>query len=110
MRLVGDYLNQRGLTAAVPLLPGHGTTPEDLNRRRWQALADHADQVLTELRARCPTVLVDGLSLGAALALYLDAQHDSLAGELACSPPIKVKDWRVHLLPVARHLMRGFPK
>ncbi len=32
MRLVGEYLHRRGLTVYAPLLPGHGTTVEDMNR------------------------------------------------------------------------------
>ncbi len=35
MRLVGEYLNQRGITVSAPLLSGHGTEPEDLNRYKW---------------------------------------------------------------------------
>ena len=31
--LLGDYLHERGLTVAGPLLPGHGTSVEDLARR-----------------------------------------------------------------------------
>ena len=36
MRPWGEYLHQRGYTVTVPLLPGHGTTPHDLNRVKWQ--------------------------------------------------------------------------
>lgn len=110
MNLVGNYLNQRGMTVSAPLLPGHGTTPEDLNRRRWRELADHASQALADLQNSCDTVFVGGLSLGATLSLYLAAHHDDLAGALTYSPPIQMKDWRVKLLPIAKHLIRGFPK
>lgn len=110
MRLVADYLNQRGLTVSAPLLPGHGTTLEDLKRRRWQELADHAAQSLAELQDRCQTVFVGGLSLGAALALYLSAHHDDVAGALTYSPPLQITDWRVHLLPIVKHFLRAFPK
>lgn len=34
-RLVGDYLNQRGITVSAPRLPGHGVTVDELNRCRW---------------------------------------------------------------------------
>ena len=36
MRPLGDFLHQRGITVSAPLLPGHGTVPEDLNRTLWQ--------------------------------------------------------------------------
>ena len=36
MRPWAEYLNQRGFTVRVPLLPGHGTKPEDLNEVKWE--------------------------------------------------------------------------
>jgi carboxylesterase len=38
------------------------------------------------------------------------AHHDDLAGALTYSPPIQITDWRVKLLPIAKHLIRDFPK
>ena len=35
MRLIGEYLNEREMTVLAPLLPGHGTTPEDLYQRKY---------------------------------------------------------------------------
>ncbi len=45
MRLLGEYLNSKGFTVKCVLLPGHGTTPEDLNETTtddWYAEAEHA--------------------------------------------------------------------
>ena len=36
MRLVGEFLNQRGITVSAPCLPGHGTTLDGLNQRQWR--------------------------------------------------------------------------
>ena len=36
MRPWAEYLNQQGYTVRVPLLPGHGTKPEDLSEIKWQ--------------------------------------------------------------------------
>ena len=36
MRPWGEFLNSKGYTVRVPLLPGHGTQPEDLNKVKWQ--------------------------------------------------------------------------
>ncbi len=33
MRLIGDYLHERGLTVLGPLLPGHGTNVADMSTR-----------------------------------------------------------------------------
>src|SRR5688572_23289268 len=71
MRLIGDDLHQRGLTVVAPLLPGHGTTVADLSKQLWQDWVSHVDLALTELKSRCETVFVAGISLGSLLTLYL---------------------------------------
>ena len=110
MRLLGDHLHDRGLTVSAPLLPGHGTTPEDLNRRTRQEWIDHVEGSFADLLARCHAVFVAGLSLGAALCLILAARHPDIRGAVLYSPPLKVRDWRVFLLPVARHFLHQVPK
>src|SRR5687768_16151489 len=35
MRGLGRHLAERGITAAAPLLAGHGTSPEDLDGKTW---------------------------------------------------------------------------
>ncbi len=106
MRLLGDYVHRRGLTVAAPLLPGHGTTVDDMNRCRWTDWTGAVEAALADLRARCPTVFVGGLSMGSLLALYLAAYHPDLAGAILYSPAVKVADWRIHLTPLVRHIIR----
>jgi carboxylesterase len=110
MRRVGDYLAGRGLTVSGPCLPGHGTTPEDLNRRRWSEWTAHVEAALAELQGRCPTVFVAGLSMGALLALYLAAGHAQLAGAVAYSPALLLADRRSWLAPLLKRLIRQAPK
>jgi carboxylesterase len=110
MRRVGDYLHQRGLTVSGPLLPGHGTRLEDLNRTRWTEWTRHVEGALAELGARCETVFVGGLSMGAVLTLYLAAHHPDLPGAIAYAPATLVSDWRMTLIPVLKYVMPQSPK
>jgi len=110
MRMLGDYLNERGMTVAAPLLPGHGTTVADLNRCRWSDWTDAARAALQELRGRCRTVFVGGLSMGSLLALHLAADHDDIAGVMAFSPALQIANPLIHLSPLMRHVLRTFPK
>jgi len=105
MRMVGDYLHRRGLTVFGPLLPGHGTTVEDMNRCRWTDWTGHVEQALADLRARCETVFVGGLSMGSLLTLYLAAHHPDLPGAILYSPAVVVADWRIYLTPILKHLV-----
>ena len=36
VRLLAKALHEKGYTVAGPLLPGHGTRYQDMNRCRWQ--------------------------------------------------------------------------
>ena len=106
MRLVGDYLHQRGLTICGPLLPGHGTSIEDMNRHKWTDWTAHAEQALADLRARCERVFVGGLSMGTLLTLYLAAQHPDLPGAILYSPATVVADRLIYLAPVFKYVVR----
>jgi carboxylesterase len=115
-RPMGEYLAAQGITVRCPLLPGHGTTPEDLVGVRWQAWADTMADALAEVQGRCPVVFVGGLSLGALLTLWLGArqvergQSRNIAGLIAMAPAVVV---RSRLLPLAlglRYLLKFSPQ
>lgn len=90
VRLLAERLHQRGFTVSAPLLPGHGTTPQELNRTPWQAWAKAGEDSYRQLAARCQHVFVGGESTGALVALNLAADHPEIAGVLAYSPAIKL--------------------
>jgi carboxylesterase len=102
MRLVGDYLHQRGLTVSGPLLPGHGTTVEEMNRCRWTDWTDHVEGALANLQARCETVFAGGLSMGSLLTLYLAAHPPDLPGAILYSPAVVVADRLIYLTCAGR--------
>ena len=110
MRLLGDYLNQHGLTVLAPLLPGHGTTVEEMNRCKWTDWTAAVERALAELRERCDTAFVGGLSMGSLLTLYLAAHHPDLPGAVLYSPALKIADRRLALAPLAKYVVRTLPK
>jgi carboxylesterase len=110
MRLVGDYLHQRGLTVSGPLLPGHGTSVEDMNRSKWTEWTEHVEQTLVALQDRCETVFVGGLSMGSVLTLYLAARHPELSGAILYSPAVWPADRLLYLTPVLKYVIRVKPK
>jgi carboxylesterase len=104
MRLVGDYLHSRGLTVSAPLLPGHGTTLEDLNRRSWREWVDHVEAELACLQGRCVPVFVAGLSMGTLLSVCLAAHHPEIPGVVLYAPAAKVDHPLIYLTPVLKYL------
>lgn len=110
MRLIGDYLNQRGMTVSAPLLPGHGTEVAAMNRCQWTDWTGHAAEALSDLKERCETLFVGGLSMGSLLTLYLAAHHADVAGAILYSPAVIVGTRSIHLTPVLKFLIRKIRK
>jgi carboxylesterase len=97
-RPMGGYLAARGLTVRCPLLPGHGTVPQDLTAIRWKDWAGEVEAALDDLRGRCQSIFVGGLSMGSLLALWLGARHPGIYGLIVMAPAIKVLN---RLLPLS---------
>ncbi len=106
MRLLGEYLHQRGFTVHAPLLPGHGTTAADLNGRRWPEWVEAVTGALRQLQQRCRQVFVGGLSLGSVLTLYLASHEPALSGIIAYSPAMGIPDWRSRFLGIAKYAIK----
>lgn len=90
VRPLAQYLHEAGYTVAGPLLPGHGATPEDLNRVTWHDWVWEAEQAYQHLATVCERVFVGGESTGAVLALYLATRHPEIGGVLAYAPAIQL--------------------
>ena len=93
-----------GITVSVPLLPGHGTRPEDLQNLSWEEWYAFVENKFLELKMHCRQIFVCGQSVGAALALRLTANQDC-QGVICLAGAVFLKDWRLFLLPIARHLV-----
>jgi carboxylesterase len=104
-RELAQWLHDReGLTVSVPLLPGHGTTPEDLKGINWVDWYLHARTKLLELKESCNQIFVCGQSMGGAIALQI-ASHHPVSGVITLAGVAFLKDWRLKLLPFARHII-----
>lgn len=90
IRPIASAFHDAGLTVLAPLLPGHGTRPEDLNAVHWQDWTVAAEAAYQDLAARCERVVVGGESMGAVIALGLAARHPEIAAVLCFAPAIKL--------------------
>lgn len=97
-------LSGQGYTVWVPLLPGHGTKPQDLMEVTWQDWFTFARQCLLKLKSQCDKVIVSGQSMGGSLALNLSAV-ESVDAVLSLAGAAFLKDWRLKLLPIARRFL-----
>jgi carboxylesterase len=92
VRPLADYLARRGLAVSAPRMPGHGTTVADLDKTGPQDWLEAAEQALTELKERCSTVFVAGISMGGTLTLELARRHPELAGVVVMAAPVQAME------------------
>jgi carboxylesterase len=90
VRLLGQVLFAQGYTVAPPLLPGHGTTPQDCNRYSWQDWYASVEQTYQQLASHCQRVMIGGESTGALIILYLASQHPEISGILCYAPALRL--------------------
>ena len=92
MRPWGEFLLSKGYTVRVPLLPGHGTKPEDLNKVKCREWPIKVQSELDKLLRVCDQVFICGLSMGGATTLYIAQENnDRLNGIILVNPMIHVK-------------------
>ena len=84
MRPVAEALAEAGYAVVMPLLPGHGTTPEDMATTRWSDWVAAAETAYASLAEQVDgKIVVVGLSMGGALAADLTSRHPEVAGLVA---------------------------
>ncbi len=88
MRPLAEAFAAAGFTVALPLLPGHGTSVDDMLLTRWADWSSAAEVVYEELAARTRTVVVAGLSMGGTLTAWLGTRHPEIAGLVFVNPLI----------------------
>ena len=80
-------LEAAGFLVDLPLLPGHGTTPDDLAGRTWAEWERAVDDAYVRVAgATGGPVVAAGLSMGGALAAGLAAARPAIAGLIAVNP------------------------
>ncbi len=93
MRLLGEGLAKFSWTVLGIQLSGHGTTPEEMAKTRWEDWAKDAEKGVRKLRESCDTVIGVGLSMGGLLTLHL-ATLGLIDGLVAMNAPMVLADRR----------------
>jgi carboxylesterase len=88
MRGLAQAFATAGFTTELPLLPGHGTSLEDMLPTTWDDWSTAAEEAYLDLAARCPKVTVAGLSMGGTLACWLASRHPEIVGLVAINAAV----------------------
>lgn len=110
MRLLGEYLHERGYSVYAPLLPGHGRTPKHLNQTGWPEWYREAEAWAEKLLQEPYPLVVIGLSMGALLTLELGLQVKGIRGLVCINPPLVLHDWRSNWARLAKVFRNYIPK
>ncbi len=102
------YLNERGYTVNALRLPGHGTTWQDANTKKYADLQRAVDEAFADMRTRTDRAFLFGQSFGGTLALRVAADHPSdVAGLVLVNPWVRadaLAGWQRFLVPFQRYL------
>ncbi len=106
----GARLAEQGWTTRCPLLPGHGTVWQDMNRTGWPEWYQTVDEAFRELTQRCTSVFVFGLSMGGTLALRLAERHGAdVTGLVLVNPSVTTERKDAALLPLLSRIVPAMP-
>jgi len=83
MRGVAEALAAAGFAVELPLLPGHGTSVEDMLTTDFTDWAATAEAAYLDLAGRTDSLVTVGLSMGATLAAWVAARNPAIAGLVA---------------------------
>jgi carboxylesterase len=92
MRPLAEAFADEGYAVELPLLPGHGTTVDDMMATGWDDWSGAAEAAYRSLAARCERVAVAGLSMGGSLAIWLAIRHPEVAGLVCVNPLVEVAE------------------
>ena len=83
MRPISEACMTLGCSVEMPLLPGHGTSVNEMKKTNWGYWSSHVEKTYLELSQHCERVFVVGLSMGGTLALWLASLYPKISGLVA---------------------------
>ncbi|PKM90356.1 MAG: carboxylesterase [Firmicutes bacterium HGW-Firmicutes-12] len=95
--VLGTYLHDKGYVVSSILLPGHGTTPEDMLKTAWPDWYGAVEEEYLRIKKEYEDyhIVPMGLSMGGILALHL-ASNYQVPGVVCFSAPIYMVDERAY--------------
>jgi carboxylesterase len=95
MRPWGEFLNLKGYSVRVPLLAGHGTKVEELNKVKWQEWPAKVFFEIEQISKSCDQIILIGLSMGGStilnVAASLSGGNKNIVGLILVNPMIHVR-------------------
>jgi carboxylesterase len=98
LRGLAEAFAAAGFAVELPLLPGHGTSVDDMLETDWDDWSAAAEAAFEALAARSERMVVAGLSMGGTLTAWLGTRYPDVAGLVFVNPAVDVPDEMVKAL------------
>lgn len=111
-RRLANYLSKHNVSSYVPLLPGHGTSPERLTFVKYVQWIEFVEEQIKMLSKNYEKIYLIGNSLGGNLALISVNKSKKIKGVVTLATPIFFKQEKISryfLLPILKRI-RVFQK
>lgn len=105
IRSLAEHLSARGYGIEAILLPGHGTTPQDMARTTWRDWYGAVEEEYIRLSRLHKLVIPIGFSMGGVLCLHLAARHP-VPGIVTLSSPIFIANRKAYLAPLLKYFYK----
>ena len=109
MRPWAEFLARHGYSVRLPLLPGHGSTWQEMNRTGWRDWYYTQRAAYLDLQQRCDRVFVAGLSMGGTLTLRLAQEFPEISGIMLVNASVHTTDPRAKFARILQYVLPSLP-
>ncbi len=102
---LATFLSRHDYTVSAPLLAGHNSTFDALDRTTWKDWYASIDSAYNDLLKTTDSIHVIGQSMGATLALHLAKEHTSIKSLTLLAPAIFYHNPFAFLSPLLQYFM-----
>jgi carboxylesterase len=97
--LAEDLNEKTNYTIHIPLLPGFGTSPDDLRTTTIEMWKEALRKEFIQIKNKCQKIIVGGHSLGGVFSLLL-AKENNIEGLFSISTPIGIRNPATKIVPI----------
>jgi len=108
VRLLGEYLHDKGYTVYLNRFPGHGTSPDDLYTRNWEEWYDSSRRGYAIIKECAPKIIAMGFSMGGGIALLNASRNKGdFEAVVSISAPILMRTFPLKHIGLIHTLQRA---
>lgn len=107
-----EFFENKGVAVKIPMLLGHGTTPEDMITRSPEDWMRQMEKELDEFSDQAENIFLGGISFGGNLAVHIAGKNKNIRGLFLLGTVIYFYHhfWGKLFIPILRHFKTYYTK